>query len=298
MKKLKQIINNMSVSQKIELLLAVVLTIALAIIVPTIAWFNYQREIIKLQKVQSPNALFLSAAHREDSKCFEIDGINADEVIVDGFGIPVLSGGDKQKITHKDYVFCVTGEAVSEFTIQLAYTTNNPFTYKVYAANELTAKPTPVSGTAVDYVEYKVKGVAVTGMPEVTDEQYHTDVESPTPLYYRINTAVSESSTTVIGGQYIGRYLNGTAGDGTGPENANGTGDYHDKTYATYTNVHIDAEPVYWQATRISAFPGETNSNKQAFSRHFILRIEWPDGELDNTAKETDIVYITVKATK
>lgn len=298
MKKLKQKFNKMSVSRKIELVLAVVLTIGLIIAMPTIAWFNYQREIIKLQKVQSPNALYLSAAHREDSRYFEIDGINADEVIADGFGNPVLSGGNEQKITHKDYVFCVTGEAVSEFTIQLAYTTNNPFTYKVYAADELTAKPAPVAGVAVDYVEYKVTGVGVTGMPEVDGEQYHTDVVAPTPLYYRINTSISETNTTVTGGQYVGTYLNGTPGSGTGPENANGSGTYHDKTYSTYNNVHIDAEPVYWQATRVSAFPGETNSNKQAFSRHFILRIEWPEGQLNNTAKETDIVYITVKATK
>ena len=69
---------------------------------------------------------------------------------------------------------------------------------------------------------------------------------------------------------------------------------YLDKSYGSYTtHIQTDAKPVYWQATNVSAFPGVTNSNKKPFSRHFILRVRWPAGELDNTDKETDIIYIT-----
>ena len=121
MKKLIEKFKELSVSRRVQLVAALVVTIALLIAIPVVAWFSYRREAIKLMKVDSPNVLYLSAAHREDTMCFEIDGINADELVVDGSGNKVLDAQNKeQKITHKDYVFCVTGESVDEFMIQLA----------------------------------------------------------------------------------------------------------------------------------------------------------------------------------
>ena len=302
MKKLIEKFKELSVSRRVQLVAALVVTIALLIAIPVVAWFSYRREAIKLMKVDSPNVLYLSAAHREDTMCFEIDGINADELVVDGSGNKVLDAQNKeQKITHKDYVFCVTGESVDEFMIQLAYTTNNPFTYEIYAAEELTTRPATIPGQEVDYVEYDVSGKGITGMPTVVSDenhQYNENVTPPAKLFYKIDTTVTEGNgTSHVAGKYDGVYLNMTTELGSSTRQ-DATGDYHSKTYAEYNKVHHDAEPIYWQATGISAFPGVSNVNKQTFSRHFILRISWPAGELDNTAKETDIVYITVKATK
>lgn len=116
----------LSTAQKIQLILALLATAALMIAVPTAAWFNYQRQIVKLQKIQSPNTLILSAAHHEDRMYFKVDGINADENQVDGNGVELTrtvvndKGETVQepiKISHKDYVFCVAGEAVDQFTL-------------------------------------------------------------------------------------------------------------------------------------------------------------------------------------
>ncbi len=284
--------NKSSWQIKLQLVIALTLTALLLIAIPTAAWFNYQRRIVKMQKIQSPNVLILSAAHREDSMFFNIDGIDADAEKKDGYG-NAISGvdGKTEKITHKDYVFCVTGEAVNRFTIQLAYTTNNPFSYRVFAAEELTSEPAKHTGIEPDYVTYSLGNSMASGIPELSGAEYHLDAGSP--LYYRIDSRVTEGGS---GGEYTGRYLNKASGSNYATQT------YHVDTYggsgsSGYEKVHSGAEPVYWQAENVSAFPLQNNSNRKPFSRHFILRVEWEAGALDNAAKETDIVYITVKAT-
>ncbi len=281
----------LTTAKKAEVIVASVLTASLLTSIPVFAWFNYQRRAAEMYKVKYPNSLHLSAAHREDSTCFEINGINADAVMVDGLGNKILDdSNNEQKITHKDYVFNVTGEAVDKFTIQLAYTTNNPFTYEVYAANELTVKPVAVAGQEIDYVEYVLTGNEADGMPTLVGADYHLDAVSGKHLFYQINTAITEGGAA---GLYTGRYLNSTNGTDANDDDDN---TYYNLGYNSYSNTHSDAKPVYWQANDVSAFPGTSNANKEAFSRHFILRVKWPAGALDNTAKETDILYISVKA--
>ena len=282
-------------SKQVQFTVAAASTVLLLTALPVVAWFSYQRGIVKLQKIQSPNTLVLSAAHREDCVNFEINGINADENMLDGNNDPITENNKPKKITHKDYVFAVSGTAVDKFTIQLAYTTNNPFTYEVYAADEVTEDklPTPVAGQEKNYVAYVVKADPAAGVPVLDGAEYHLDAEEDDILYYLIDSDCSGTTD----GKYTGTYLNRVF-DASDHENANSL--YHTDTYeksAAYANVHPDAEPVYWQATNVEAFPGKTNSNKDPFSRHFILRVKWKDGDLDNTTKETDIVYITVKAT-
>lgn len=292
-KKAVTLFNGLSPKKKIQLIAALMLTIALLIMTPTLAWFGYQRRIVKLQKVESPNTLVLSAAHREDAMNFVVDGIDADEILVDDYGNKILDGsGNDQKITYKDYVFCVTGDSVEKFMIQLAYTTNNQFTYELYAANEYDESQINKVAGQDKYVVYTVKEDPMTGLPIFIDESYHPDAASSNKLYYAVNTTVSDGSPAASGGKYSGTYLNSTNG-----LIAN-TGDtYYEKTYDDYAHVQGNAVPVYWQATNLDAIPGETNPNKKPFSRHFILRVKWQAGTLDNKSKETDIVYITVKAT-
>ena len=256
-----------------------------------------------MQEIESPNSLVLSAAHREDCLNFEVNGINAEENVLDGLGNPIYKTdadgkptNEIRKITHKDYVFSVSGEAVDKFTIQLAYTTNNPFTYEVYAASESLEKPTAAAGVEAEYVTYSLSGKSQDGVPsDLSGDEYHLGAAKDTVLYYTIDKTVTEGAgrATVTNGKYEGTYLN--KGD-----NGKATNEYHEDTYelnAKYSNLHTDAEPIYWQATNVSAFPGKINANKDPFSRNFILRVKWDEGALDNTTKETDIIYITVKAT-
>ena len=256
-----------------------------------------------MQKIESPNSLVLSAAHREDCVNFEMGGINAEENVLDGNGNPIYKTdatgnltNEVRKITHKDYVFNVSGESVDKFTIQLAYTTNNPFTYEVYAASESLEKPTATAGVEAEYVAYTLTGNSQDGVPsDLQGNQYHLNAEKDTVMYYTIDKTVTEGSgrATVTNGKYEEAYLNKDS-------NGKATNKYHEDTYETngkYNNLHQDAEPVYWQATNVSAFPGQINANKDSFSRNFILRVKWDEGALNNATKETDIVYITVKAT-
>lgn len=289
--KMKCFYKNLPKHKKIQFIAASVTTAMFLIALPVAAWFAYQRGIVKLQKIQSPNTLILSAAHREDCVNFEINGINAEENALDGYDNPIVENGKNKKITHKDYVFTVSGSAVDKFTIQLAYTTNNPFTYEVYAADELTEKPTLASGQEKNYVAYVVKDDPADGIPQLEGDKYNLGAKKNDVLYYVIKTNCAGTTN----GKYTGGYLN-LKNDNSG----NASSLYHLETYekaASYTKVHPDAEPIYWQATEIAAFPEKINSNKDPFSRHFILRVNWNEGELDNTTKETDIIYITVRAT-
>lgn len=294
-------IKRLSNVRKMELIIAIILTSALIVVIPTFAWFANQNRAAEMYKINNPNSLFLSAAHREDSVNFEINGINADEILVDGNGDKILDGsGNEQKITHMYYAFNVTGDSVSKFTIQLAYTTNNPFTYEIYAANELDTKPAAVAGQAIDYVEYTLTGDTVEGMPQLSGSEYHLlaappddPADPPTKLYYQINSTETDGGIAVAG-KYTGRYLNSTSGTDA---NSDPESSYYDMAYEEYSNTEQHAKAVYWQATNVSAIEGTDNPNKQPFSRHFILKVSWPAGSLDNTAKETDIVYISVKAT-
>lgn len=296
MKKMMNKFKELTPYDKLRVILASSLTIALMASLPVYAWFTTKNKAAEMYEVEAPSTLILSAAHREDSVNFEVKGIDADEILVDGNGVPIKDANNKeQAITHKDYVFCVTGDSVDKFTIQLAYTTNNPFTYKVYAAKEMTKAELDaelarenfvITGNEVDYVAYDVMGDPAEGINEIilddSSGKYHSSTSSG-KLYYRIDKSVTE-------GGAAGLY-NGTTYDSSNYPA------YLAKSYGGYTtNVQSDVKPVYWLANNVSAIPGSNNSNKESFSRHFILRVEWAAGTLDNKSKETDIVYITVKA--
>lgn len=296
---MKNIINRfkeLTTFDKLRIITASILTIALMISLPAYAWFTIQRKAAEMYEVEAPSTLILSAAHREDSVNFEVKGIDADEILVDGNNNPIKDANEKeQKITYKDYVFCVTGDSIDKFTIQLAYTTNNPFTYEVYAAKELTKaeldsdlerEHVVVSGTEVDYVEYDVQNDPAEGVDAITlndtaSQKYHQNVSSG-KLYYRIDKSVNEGNNNLANGIYTGTDIDKST--------------HLSKSYGGYSNIQEAAKPSYWQATNVSAIPGQTNSNKESFSRHFILRVKWTAGTLNNQSKETDIVYITVRA--
>ena len=294
MQKIINKLKGISFSKRMQFITAIILTISLIITIPVFAWFSNQRKAAEMFKIENPNSLFLNAAHREDVTNFEINGINADEILVDGNGNKILDSNNKeQKITHKYYVFSVTGDSVNKFTLQLAYTTNNPFTYNIYSAKELTVRPAVTSGQPVDFVEYTLTDETVEGLPELSGDQYHLTARKPDKLYYQIDKTVTDDGIA-INGKYIGRYLNSTNGTDADSDPQNS---YYKIAYGEYSNTHQAAKPVYWQAENISAFPGTDNYNKDPFSRHFILEVSWPAGSLINDTKETDIIYITVKAT-
>ena len=99
------------------------------------AWFSIsQAEIASYIPVASPQALYIGAGHAEivngtieeyeDVRYLYISEVDVTE------GLP-----------YRDYLFCVCGRSVSTFRVQLAYTTNNQFSYEVYQATEYNTSP-------------------------------------------------------------------------------------------------------------------------------------------------------------
>lgn len=90
-----------------------------------------------------------------------------------------------------------------------------------------------------------------------------------------------------------GRYLNKQA------DSKYATDGFHGKTYGSYSNVQISAEPLYWKTTEKQIL-NEKNSaitkiidEDKYYVDYYILRISWDDTVQNN--KETDMIYIMAK---
>lgn len=195
----------------IKRILAVVSTVLAVILlfsVPVFAWFALQRTLAVYAPVAKPESLFIGAGHRE------FDAVN--HVFTDDhfedirylyfYGIDVDTDAE-----YYDYVFCVFGKMISGYKIQLAYTTNNQFSYEIYRATESQVE----SAGAV---------------------AYETHTETPRTYYY-----------TTSGVALAGSFLNDRTVDGETLADSS----YHTRTYGSYSNVDQYGEPLYWQTTNV-----------------------------------------------
>lgn len=226
------------------------------------AWFTQGHKIARMQEVVPPNMIFLSAAHRKAEIYFQIGEVNTSAAA-----------------THKDYVFSVSGVGVQHYQLELAHTTNNPFTYTIYPAKCYEYDSSnPLAGTeGVNYVLFTAPKANTLGAPEtITNiEDISTDTEK---VYYYIIDSTS--------GAVAGAYQNEASNN---PLLANSTGSQHTKTYNNGDLVQKNAEPLYWKSSSID---GNTN----AFCDNYIIRVDWNGATLDNKTKETDIIYLFASA--
>lgn len=268
MKNMIEKFKGLTVSKKIQIIVAMIFTIALIVTMPVYAWFTNQKKAAEMFKVEYPNALYINAAHREDQVNFALDGINVNAYQLNADGSIKEVNGTPLKITEERYVFSVSGSNTNQFVLQMAHTNNNLFTYKIYSATEQTTEPN--SGT---YVKYKA-----TGDHTENDMVFTGDTVSKNDtLYY------------VKGAEVSGGYLNMDSGASvakSGTSNA----EYY-KTYGSNTNVESHAVPSYWQAT----IDADQGANKQ-FCKYFILEVTWNNTvQATQTTKETDLVYFSVQ---
>ena len=224
------------------------------------AWFYLGRRAAAMARISNPVTIYINAGHAEDIRYLNLGGID-----VERGGI--VDGDNK----YQDFVFCVRGENVSQYKLQLAYTTNNQFGYEVYRATTDT--------------QVSPKGFVV----------YTTHDDNPRDItYYIPNGATAISGATKNAKTVDGETLGKKNGDYSSGVN------YHDKTYEGYGNadendndvtndkVNKYAEPIYWQST--DSIIGNAGVGNE-FEHYFILRVIWK-----NTAKntkETDIIYIS-----
>ena len=199
-------------------------------------------------------------------------------------------------MTYQDYAFSVAGDYVSNYTLQLAHTTNNNYTYEIFRADVTDIKPSGILGK--DYIEYTLTDKYVpTTMEEISGNHTYGSVMAGNKLYYKVKladdgiTKVSlngsgnsyqqanlsnvNASTYSVGGtsvSYKGHYLNWASQFA-----AQGSGTYHNQIYgSTYTvgdgsetNVQTHAEPLYWQANEI---PVSGAVERAAFYHEYILK--------------------------
>lgn len=193
------------------LLLAVLLC---ATVFQAVAWF-YQSGILAYAPVSSHESLYIGAGHisiinpESANPEFDPDAVKEDVRYLYLEGVD-LTDDDKE---YFDYVFCVYGNAISQFKLQLAYTTINQFTYEIFNAVESNVN----SSGAVPYT-------------------IHTEVNHAYPTYYYTTSGVALAGsalneTTALDGK--------TIADST----------KHAATYGTYDDVNRFAEPIYWQTS-------------------------------------------------
>ena len=103
----------MYVTSVIALILAVALLIGV-----TLSWFFNKRELDSLTWIKTPICLDIRSGNDHDIAYLDLGSIDA----------------DTQNRTI-ERVFCVYGEPVDIYSLQLSYTTNIPFYYDIYRAS-------------------------------------------------------------------------------------------------------------------------------------------------------------------
>lgn len=197
-------------SKRIKLWVTVfvlVLSIAAVTSLTVSAWLIVRKSLAAYAPVSANEALYIGAGHAE-ADTFE----NVRYMYFNG-----IDAADE----YSDYVFCVFGHFVSGFRLQLAYTTNNQFTYEIF--------------NAIESDTYSEGAVA------------HTTHTEPVATYYY----------TIDGTAIAGAFLNATTVDGE----TVATGAEHTVTYGSYSssNVNKYAEPLYWQTS--AAITGDSHGD-------------------------------------
>ena len=285
-KEKKRGINKLSLSLRIQLIAAVLFTVAVMIIIPTTAWFSHENEIAVSTKINSPATLEIKAGGpagaEQDIVNFELSDIDTEDTSYKWF-----EDDNNVKHYYKDFVFCVKGKAISSYDLQLAHTTNIAFTYDVYRAIQDNAGDIEyVSKDKTVTQNYKTVEVSMNGANPVIEDGHIVYVDSNTPLGGRyINNANVSNSGRII------------AQEGGSTVNAK---DLTGRSYDGGENHQIYANPVYWVTRGIQVYTEEKGDD--GFTHSYVLRISWvmkddEDDENDlavvQNNKETDIIYIT-----
>lgn len=257
--------------QRIQLIVAVVLTAMVFGSIPVHAWFARQKKMAVMATINAPYTLFLSAGNKESMVYFDMSSID------------VMSGD-----THKDYVFSVQGSwDINEYYIQLGHTTNIPFNYTVYRINksdirdaaEYASLSEELKDTTVSYTVHSTSGSVSKGQTI-----YYT---------YRAGATYSYGDTNAQFGKVL------DASDYVNKQNdanlaiKNSGNNYYSKTYDTTGTARVqkNAVPLYMQAGPIKKDAAAPSG--QDFCDYYILRVDWSGAQIENN-KETDMIYITV----
>ena len=241
--------------------------------IPVASWLTYERHVGALAEIDTPVSLYINSGAGDiaDNDPDEVKTIKLEEqqiiyldlsdIDVDRYeGVPPTP----TPILSKDYVFCIRGEYLQDYYLQLAHTTNNQFSYEIFrTCEENTAEPEGDTKHKVTYYG------AVSG------RQYD---------YWYLEES-GKIDLTPLNKQVVGDLELGKTNDR-----------YYSDTYGSYTNTNVNkyAVPIYWQAPTLYHDDGgnevHTGNLKGKFSDYYILRVSWSEERSND--RETDILYI------
>lgn len=220
------------------------LVISALLLVVSYGWFYVQREMTTTAWIKAPIVLDIRAGNNQDIKYLDMGNIEVGE----------------GKDGSKDYVFCVYGKPVDNYSLQLAYTTNIAFHYDVYRA----VLVEDGSGTVVfEYPNGKVT-FNKSGDPVISGLSMNEIKEK------------NESPT-----KYQSHDLS--------------YGDEKKENIVDKSKVQVNNEPLYFLAEEngVKVMRPRNIINNECFIDYYVISVSWKAGEVHED-KETDIVYLTV----
>ena len=233
------------ISSVIALLLALV-----ALIGVTLSWFYYRRELDSLTWIKTPIRLDIGSGNNHDIAYLDLGSIDADTT-------------DRTI----ERVFCVYGEPVDIYSLQLSYTTNIAFYYDIYRAS----------------YDPKNGNVVFTYTDATGDHTEKFSYESDTPV-------IAAKPLNKMDATKIAAHQSHTLS----------YGDDKGLNPVDSSKVQSNAEPLYWLASENGLNvmkPQNVQENdttgSACFCDYYVLKIHWDEGTVVND-KETDMVYLTV----
>ena len=219
------------------------LVISALLLVVSYGWFYVQREMTTTAWIKAPIVLDIRAGNDKDIKYLDMGNIEVGEGTAGS----------------KDYVFCVYGKPVDNYSLQLAYTTNIAFHYDVYRADLVENGPGDVVFESPENKATfnKVGNPVISGlsMNEIKENN-----ESPTKYQSHALSYGDEKKESIV-----------------------------DKS-----KVQVNNEPLYFLAEENGVkVMRPRNIIGNEFIDYYVIHVSWKAGEVHED-KETDIVYLTV----
>lgn len=219
------------------------LVISALLLVVSYGWFYIQREMTTTAWIKAPIVLDIRAGNDQDIKYLDMGNIEVGE----------------GKDGSKDYVFCVYGKPVDNYSLQLAYTTNIAFHYDVYRANLVENG----SGTVVFESPNNKAAFNMVGNPVISGlsmNEINEKKESPAKYQSHDLSYGDEKKENIV-----------------------------DKS-----KVQVNNEPLYFLAEENGVKVMQPrNIIGNEFIDYYVIHVSWKAGEVHED-KETDIVYLTV----
>ena len=242
--------NNKTRKMYISSVFALILALT-ALIGVTLSWFFYRRELDTLTWIKTPIRLDIGSGNNHDIAYLDLGAIDANT--------------PSRTIER---VFCVYGEPVDIYSLQLAYTTNIAFYYDIYRASYDSN-----NGNVI---------FAYTDKDGEHTEKFSYNTNSDPVIQAKPINKLSKDEITV--------HQNHTLS----------YGDDKGLNPVDTSKVQSNAEPLYWLASenglnvmKPQNVQTNTTTNSACFCDYYVLKIHWEEGTVIND-KETDMVYLTV----